>query len=140
MPKVIDNAPPLGGYGCTCPSFRQRVAPQYLAMTIVRASDVTVERHKGSITGIIPWKAWTNPENVYHVTYDPNATGGWCKHCTACAADLAGGQLRESFIQVKEMLDECQKNERTMKQLQRKVTSLERKLEITKSPTRATAI
>jgi hypothetical protein len=74
------------------------------------------------------WKAWTHPDNVYEVTFSPYSSGdGTCKHVLACAADLVGGQLKESYRLIGDLQTQCQLLEREVRKLDKKVLTLTQK-------------
>lgn len=145
MPVMISHEPTEGGWGCNCPSFRRRVPQKFLVDTMSRAAQATVVREWGAPSDnefrmTYQWSAWTNKESVYTVFYDPSREGGWCKHIAACAAELVGGQMSETYQAVKEMNDTCHELQKKLQRTKKMLETARRNLEKAKSKPTATAL
>lgn len=145
MPTVISHKLSEGGWGCNCPSFRRRVPQQFLADTLARASGVTVVKQWSAprdeeFSMMHQWSAWTREDEAYTVFYDPAREGGWCKHIAACAAELVGGQMGETYLAVKEMRGECHELHKELKKTKKMLETATRKLEAAKSKPQAAAL
>ena len=85
------------GWSCTCPA---RKRPKNLSRTLARAANVQVEDlGVDKKDGVHHFRAWSG-ETKYRVAFDPNESGGWCKHCARCAAILTGEWLGRSYYEV----------------------------------------
>jgi hypothetical protein len=145
MPTVISHEVSEGGWGCNCLSFRRRVPQKFLVDTMARASDVTVVKQWSApadehFSMAHQWSAWTREDEAYTVFYDPSREGGWCKHIAACAAELVGGQMGETYQAVKEMRAECHMLRKEVKRQAGLVGRLKISLEKAKSKPKATSL
>jgi len=122
MPVVIIGGIDGPGWGCTCRAFRLG-EPDGLTVlrAIARAVDVQFELIEKKPDDKLDFLAWTDPERTYDVTYDPGASGGFCKHIAACAAYLAGDWLKIGFEQIREEQEWKRTAQKELKALQRKL-------------------
>lgn len=113
------------GFACSCPAFRRQ--PKNLAKTLARAASVQVE-DLGVEGGVHHFRAWSG-ETKYRVAFDPNESGGWCKHCAACAAVLASEWLRRSYSEVAAAVGALDALGKESKRLKRESAKLTKSIE-----------
>jgi hypothetical protein len=96
MPATIVKSGP--GWGCSCRASRPGdPTPEQALAALARAADVTVEPVRTLPDGSMEFRAWTRPEDVYEVVYDPHREGWFCKHAVACSAFVAGSWLKAAM-------------------------------------------
>ena len=113
------------GWGCTCPSSLKETQ---ILQGMARASAVMVKFQRQEIDGTKMWHAWTNPDNVYRVTFHPLKEGKRCKHAMACAADVVGDWLTEGFQQLRKEMEQCRRTKSQLKAAEKTTTRLQKRL------------
>jgi len=93
---------------------------------LARSANVTVE-FLGEKDGQLSFVAWTEPESRYSVTFDPDAPGGWCKHCLGCLSHFAPW-YRQLALGAGEALDEIKMLRTGNRALGRKIERMERRM------------
>jgi len=87
---VFDAGKPLvtgSGWGCSCPAFKiDEPTPEQALAALARSATVTVTFGGIDQDGNLCFRAWTEPGNVYEVTYGAGEHG-WCKHSLACLSN-----------------------------------------------------
>ena len=139
MPVSMGKPPEPGpGFGCTCRAFRLgEPTPEQALAALARSANVTVEDKGHGALSEYMFRAWTEPENHYIVTYDPNRSGGWCKHTIAClshfapwhrqlalGADQALNDIRALATQNRKMLRSIAKLEKEIEKRDREIAKL----------------
>ena len=104
------------GYGCTCPSFKLSPDPLVVIKALARSvgwlgSQVRVSNRREYPDGRIEWDA-TSGNDVYSVTYSPDAPGGFCKHI---ASVQESAWMKTGCIGAKEVLIELEDVTRKLK-------------------------
>jgi hypothetical protein len=92
---------------------------------MIRAADVTVEDLGAKRDTFHHFRAWTNPESKYSVTFNTAGGGGFCKHVAACAALLVGDWLSSGYNELRKENEEWQRQEKSMR---REIKKLSREL------------
>jgi len=126
MPVNIGSIESGPGWGCSCRGFRwDQPTPEQALAALARSASVTVE-FVGADGDKLQFIAWTEPENRYNVTYDPNHAGGWDKHVLACLTHLVPWH-RQLALGAADALDRIHELEKNNRKLQRKIARLEAK-------------
>ena len=93
------------GIGCTCMSS---LKPDQILTAMVRASEVQFIYRRTEPDGTLVFKAWTYPESIYTVTYNPSKQSyKLCKHTIAASAYIVGPWLTKGLNQLRKEMDEC---------------------------------
>ena len=121
--KPLSTGP---GWGCNCPAFRlgeptPEQALAALARSVRKDSQgraVTVDRR-----GDTQYRAWTDPKSAYNIVFDPQKSGGWCKHIIACLVYWAPWHRQlalgadDALAEIKSLRKELKKREREIRKL-----------------------
>ena len=125
MPVNIGKPPEPGpGWGCTCRAFRLgEPTPEQALAALARSANVTVEDKGPGALSEHMFRAWTEPENRYVVTYDPDKSGGWCKHTIGCMSHFAPWH-RQLALGAADALDEIKRLRKELRARDREIAKL----------------
>jgi len=70
-------------------------------------------------------------DTMYRVGYSLTESGGWCKHCAACAAVLTSEWLRRSYSEVAEAIGALDALGKETKKVNRELAKLKKAIERT---------
>ena len=126
MPVSMGKPPGSGsGWGCSCWASRNsgNPTPEQALAALARSANVTVTDLGWKDDGTRQFEAWTEPENRYIVTYDPNHAGSVCKHCIAALTAWAPWH-RQLALGASDALDEIKRLRKELKARDREIAKL----------------